>query len=333
MRRLAFRASGLLFLIAVAPVAAHEIRPAYLELTETAPGRVKVVWKRPTSGEVALELRPRFPEAWKALEADRVTQTPDAIVTQSVYDAGGLLAGQTVRIEGLSASPTDALLRVHLADGTLVTAILKPDSPAHTIPSGATPSIAAYLTLGVDHILRGVDHLLFVLGLLMIVGRRWGMMLKTITAFTVAHSLTLGAATLGFVKVPSGPLNVVIALSILFLGVEVLRMERGETSLTIRHPWVAAFGFGLVHGLGFASGLSTLGLSGGEIVPALFLFNLGVEIGQLAFVALYLAVRQALRRLEVPSPRWAESIPGYVVGCLGAYWTIAQLAKLLERAT
>ncbi len=154
------------------------------------------------------------------------------------------------------------------------------------------------------------------------------MLLKTVTAFTVAHSLTLAAATLGWVTVPSGPLNVVIALSILFLGVEIVRMRRGETSLTIRHPWAAAFGFGLVHGLGFASGLSTLGLPPREIVAALFLFNVGVEAGQLVFVGLYFAVARSLRQLEVPQSRWAEAIPGYVVGCLGGYWTISQLAAL-----
>ncbi|MGH9366855.1 MAG: HupE/UreJ family protein [Thermoanaerobaculia bacterium] len=328
-KRLSVAATGFLLLYATA-APAHEIRPAYLELTETASGRVRVVWKRPVTGEVALDLRPRFPQTWKPVGTERVTRTPDAVVLQGVYDSGGPLAGQKISIDGLSSSPTDALVRVHRKDGTLRTAILKPASPSYEIPADASPSIAAYLTLGIDHILRGVDHLLFVLGLLVIVGRRWGMMFKTISAFTLAHSLTLGAATLGFVRVPSGPLNVVIALSILFLGVEVLRMERGETSLTIGHPWVAAFGFGLVHGLGFASGLSTLGLGPKEIVPALFLFNVGVEIGQLAFVGLSLTVRRSLRVLDVPSPRWAEAIPGYVVGCLGAYWTIAQMAKLVR---
>jgi hypothetical protein len=154
-------------------------------------------------------------------------------------------------------------------------------------------------------------------------------MLKTITSFTVAHSMTLGAATLGMVAVPAAPLNTVIALSILFLGVEIARQQRGETSFGIEHPWIAAFGFGLLHGLGFASGLATLGLPPEEIVVALLLFNLGVEIGQIGFVALYLAMERALRTLEFHPPAWADAVPAYVVGTLGAYWTIAQTVLLL----
>jgi hydrogenase/urease accessory protein HupE len=319
-------------LLAAATAAAHELRPAYLELTETASGKVRLLWKKPTFGETALAIRPKLPETWKQIESSEPIPMPDSVVFRGVYDSAGTLAGQTIAIEGLSATLTDVLVRVTFRDGSSLTKVLKPDSPSLVIEAGAAGSVRAYLVLGIKHILLGVDHLLFVLGLLVIVGRRRGMLVKTITAFTVAHSLTLGAATLGFVRVPSGPLSAVIALSILFLGVEVARMEKGETSFTIEHPWVAAFGFGLVHGLGFASGLSTLGLPRGEVVAALFLFNVGVEIGQLAFVAVSLALKRALQTLEVPTPRWVRAIPGYVVGCLGAYWTIAQLAKVFGAA-
>ncbi len=308
---------------------AHELRPGYLEIGEIAGGRVRVVWKKPTSGELALDISPRLPESWKEIGVSRATRTPDALVLTGVYDPGGRLAGQRISIEGLSATPIDVLVRVVFRDGTTLTRILKPESPAFEIAGEGAAGAGEYLGLGIKHILLGVDHLLFVMGLLVIVGRRWRMMVKTITAFTLAHSLTLGAATLGFVRVSPGPLNTVIALSILFLGVEVVKMRRGETSFTIRHPWVAAFGFGLVHGLGFASGLSTLGLPPREVVAALFLFNVGVEIGQLGFVALSLALRRALSTLEVPTRRWTEALPGYAVGSLGAYWTIAQLAKLV----
>lgn len=214
-------------------------------------------------------------------------------------------------------------------DGTSFSRLLKPSDPSLEIRADAGPRVREYLGLGVKHILLGIDHLLFVLGLLVIVGKRWGLMLKTITAFTVAHSLTLGAATLGVIKVPAAPLNAAIALSILFLGIEITRQKRGETSFTIERPWVAAFGFGLLHGVGFASGLSTLGLPPREVVAALLLFNIGVEIGQLMFVGLYLAILEALKTLEVPEPRWVEAVPGYVVGSLGAFWTIAQTAKLI----
>ncbi len=312
---------------------AHELRPAYLELTETGSGRVRVLWKKPSVGEVVPYLAPQFPPSWKAVGAPRTAQTPDSEMVRAAYETGGPLRGQTISIDGLSATATDVLVRITFAGGATRTRVLKPDSPAFVVEEGSAGSAGAYFGLGMQHILLGVDHLLFVLGLLVIVGRRWAMLLKTITAFTLAHSLTLGAATLGWVTVPSAPLNVVIALSILFLGVEIVRMRRGETSFTIRHPWAAAFGFGLVHGLGFASGLSTLGLPPGEVVAALFLFNVGVEAGQLVFVGLYFAVDRALRRLEVPSPRWAEAIPGYVVGCLGGYWTIAQMAALIGGRT
>ena len=167
--------------------------------------------------------------------------------------------------------------------------------------------------------------MLFVLGLLLIVKDRW-MLLKTITAFTVAHSITLAIATLGYAEAPVLPLNAAIALSILFLGPEIVRSWRGETSFTIRHPWVVAFAFGLLHGFGFASALTSAGLPKAELPIALLSFNVGVEIGQLSFVALILLLERAFRILEVRWPRWAEALPGYTVGSLGAFWTVQRLA-------
>jgi len=169
---------------------------------------------------------------------------------------------------------------------------------------------------------------LFVLGLLLIVSDRWTL-LKTITAFTVAHSLTLAVATLGYAAAPMPPLNAAIALSILFLGPEIVRRWRGRTSLTIRHPWVVAFAFGLLHGFGFASGLTTMGLPGPEIPVALLLFNAGVEIGQVFFVGMIVLLERAFRTLEIQWPRLIEALPGYAVGSLGAYWTIQRTVVLL----
>jgi hydrogenase/urease accessory protein HupE len=184
-----------------------------------------------------------------------------------------------------------------------------------------------YGRLGIEHIARGVDHLLFVLGLLLIVRNRW-MLVKAISAFTLAHSLTLAAATLGYVRAPIPPVEASIALSILLLGPEAVRVWRGETSFTIRHPWVVAFAFGLLHGFGFASGLASIGLPKGEIPLALLLFNVGVEAGQLAFVLLMMGLERVLRRLGVRWPRWAELVPGYAVGALGAYWMIQRTAAM-----
>jgi hypothetical protein len=174
----------------------------------------------------------------------------------------------------------------------------------------------------------GIDHLLFVLGLLLIVQSRW-MLIKTITSFTLAHSITLCIATLGYASVPLLPLNVAIALSILFLGPEIVRSWRGETSLTIRHPWVVAFAFGLLHGFGFATGLTNMGLRAAEIPLALLLFNIGVEIGQIAFVMLVILLERSFRVLEVHWPRLARLAPGYTVGSLGAFWTVERSVILI----
>jgi HupE / UreJ protein len=185
--------------------------------------------------------------------------------------------------------------------------------------------VVTFIVQGIRHILFRADHILFVLGLLLIVKNRW-MLLKTITAFTVAHSITLAIATLGFAEAPILPLNAAIALSILFLGPEIVRSWRGETSFTIRNPWVVAFAFGLLHGFGFASVLTSAGLPRTELPIALLSFNLGVEIGQLSFVALVLLLERAFRILEVRWPRWAEALPGYTVGSLGDFWTVQRVA-------
>jgi HupE / UreJ protein len=173
--------------------------------------------------------------------------------------------------------------------------------------------------------------LLFVLGLLLIVKDRW-MLVKTVSAFTLAHSITLALATFGYARVPVAPLNAAIALSILFLGPEIVRIWRGQTSFTIRHPWVVAFAFGLLHGFGFASALTSAGLPRAELPLALLSFNIGVEIGQLGFVALVLLLERAFRILQIHWPRWATVLPGYTVGCLGAFWTIQRFALLLSGA-
>jgi len=184
---------------------------------------------------------------------------------------------------------------------------------------------------GVRHILFGADHMLFVLGLLLVIGNRW-MLLKTVTAFTVAHSTTLGIATLGYAAPPDLPLNAAIALSILFLGPEIVRSRRGETSFTITHPWVVAFAFGLLHGFGFASALTSAGLPRHELPLALVSFNAGVELGQVGFIGFMLALARSFRILEVRWPRWVEAVPGYTVGSLGAFWTVQRIALLLGGA-
>jgi hydrogenase/urease accessory protein HupE len=203
-----------------------------------------------------------------------------------------------------------------------------PSTPLDTLASNRSNPSFAFLKLGIEHIWLGVDHLLFVFGLLILVQSRW-MLLKTITAFTVAHSITLGLATFGYAHLPGPLLNAAIALSILILGVEIVRSGRGKTSVTILYPWIVAFAFGLLHGFGFASGLSALGLPAASIPLALVMFNVGVEIGQVSFVLLILLLERSFRQLEIRWPRWIQALPGYTVGSLGAFWTIQRAAMLL----
>jgi hydrogenase/urease accessory protein HupE len=226
---------------------------------------------------------------------------------------------------------TDAFIRVEMLDGRKWTAIARPSQPWVEIAAAQSKIQVAgmYLQQGFQHILFGVDHLLFVLGLMLIVRGRW-MLLKTITAFTVAHSITLGIATLGYASVPLPPLNAAVALSILFLGPEIVRTWRGETSLTIRYPWIIAFLFGLLHGFGFASGLSTTGMPGAEIPVALLFFNVGVEFGQLFFVFLIVGLERSFRTLEINWPVWYQALPGYTVGSLGAFWTIQRTVMMFK---
>jgi len=313
---------------------AHESRPAYLEITETTPGRYDVLWRIPVLAGMPLPVVLQLPDDVRNVTEPATHELPDSLIERRVIAAGGEgLAGRRVEFAGLQATITDVLVRVRLRDGRQMTTLVHPSQPWIEIASSRGPLVVAagYLTAGIHHILLGVDHLLFVLGLLLIVTDRW-MLVKTVSAFTVAHSITLAIATLGYASVPAPPLNTAIALSILFLGAEIVRSWRGETSLTLRQPWVVAFAFGLLHGFGFASGLTAMGLPRIEIPLALLMFNVGVEVGQLLFVILVLLLERAFRVLEVRWPRWAEAVPAYTVGSLGAYWTIQRVVILLAGA-
>jgi hydrogenase/urease accessory protein HupE len=328
MRRLALAAAAL----AMATSAlGHEIRPGYLELRETLDGSYEFLWKKPAGGEIEIRIAPVIPDGCRLLTPDRQQITPGSVLVRGTLQCEGGIAGKTLRVAGLEATLTDVLIRIHHADGRLESHLLRPSSATATLGAITTAGGRAlsYLRLGVEHILLGVDHLLFVLGLLLIVSDRW-MLLKTISSFTLAHSITLAIATLGYAEAPLPPLNAAIALSILFLGPEIVRVWRGETSFTIRHPWIVAFAFGLLHGFGFASGLTTMGLPRAEIPLALLLFNVGVEVGQMAFVALVLLLERSFRTLEIRWPRFAAAIPGYLVGSLGAYWTIQRTLLLFS---
>ncbi len=322
-------------LILLAPLLAfgHEMRPGYLEVTEAAEaGQYEVLWKAPMRGGATLPIQPVFPPEC----VDRMPifrkNLPGALLERRKLDCdeGGLF-GKAITIGGLSRTVTDVLVRVTHANGSTQSALLKPDAATIVVAGESSWAQIAdgYTRLGIEHILFGFDHLLFVLGLLLIVSRR-SMLLKTVTSFTVAHSITLAAATLGIVRVAVPPIEAAIALSILFMGPEIVRHSRGQSSLMIRKPWLVAFAFGLLHGFGFASGLSMVGLPNGEVALALLWFNIGVELGQLAFVSAILGLALLIRVAQVSYPRWASAIPGYAVGGLGAYWTIQRSLMLFD---
>ena len=330
--RVAWLAAYLLLAVSVA--SAHESRPAYLEVKETSAGQFSLLWRTPVLAGMRIPIALKLPDDVKNLREPRVQELADSFLERRWIDAGpNGLAGKRIEFPGLQGTITDVLVRVEMLDGRSWTTIVHPSQPWVEITAAQTrlEVMGTFIVQGIRHILFGADHMLFVLGLLLIVKDRW-MLLKTITAFTVAHSITLAIATLGYAEAPVLPLNAAIALSILFLGPEIVRSWRGETSFTIRHPWVVAFAFGLLHGFGFASALTSAGLPKAELPVALLSFNVGVEIGQLSFVVLILLLERAFRILEVRWPRWAEALPGYTVGSLGAFWTVQRLAIMFGGA-
>jgi len=309
---------------------AHESRPAYLEIEEIRPGQYDVVWRTPVLAGARLPVVLRLPEGVRDLREPVVQELADSLLERRWIDAGPEgLAGRRIEFPGLQLTITDAVARVKLLDGRSWMAIARPSQP--WVEIAATPGTWAtaldFTRQGLAHILSGPDHLLFVFGLLLIVRDAWTLA-KTITAFTLAHSITLAAATLGYVDPPGPPIEAAIAASILFLGPEILRAREGGTSFTIRKPWIVAFVFGLLHGFGFAGALSAAGLPSGDVPIALVTFNVGVEIGQLAFLALVLSLAYGLRRLGVRWPRPMQVLPAYVVGGLGAFWTIQRVSLM-----
>jgi hydrogenase/urease accessory protein HupE len=312
---------------------AHEVRPAYLQIQETAPDTFSVLWKQPAAGPMVLHLDPSISNGllnssptqeftansflirkWEGLHADRDS-----------FD------GATIEVEGLKETITDALLSVSFLSGQDIQAILKPSTPSTMIHLTGTGklAVAAYLRLGVEHILTGFDHLAFVLGLVLLIRGRL-LLLKTITAFTVAHSITLAAAALGLVH-PSPPvIEALVALSIVFVALELVRAWQGEEGLTVRQPWIIAFTFGLLHGFAFAGSLAEIGLPPHNIPLALLLFNCGVEVGQLLFVSAALLVIAALRALPpLMRLRLRLAVP-YSIGTLATYWMFERLQVVIH---
>jgi hypothetical protein len=326
--RLTLRVCVWLILLLTGPAAwAHDARPAYLEIRETAPSRYNIFWRTPLMNGVRLPVVLKLPDDVRNMTTPAVQELPDSIIERRIVEVEGSLAGKRIDFVGLEATITDALVRVRMLDGSESTTLVHPSHAWMEVTSsrGFLAVAWSYTRLGIEHIGFGIDHLLFVLALL-IITKGTMRLLKTVTAFTVAHSVTLALATLGFVHVPSKPVEATIALSIVFVALEIVRQREGWAGITSRAPWMVAFTFGLLHGFGFAGALSEVGLPQNHIPAALFFFNVGVELGQIAFIAVVLAVITLVRRIPLRLPNWAELIPPYAIGSIAMFWVIQRIA-------
>jgi hydrogenase/urease accessory protein HupE len=314
----------------VAPAAAHELRPGFLEIRQESADRYAVRFKVPALGDLRLGLRVRLPTDCVNLEPPRSERAGGGIFDHLHVSCPGSLDGREVAIDGLATTYTDVIVRVARADGTVQSARLTPDQPAFTIVAAPTwiETAKTYFLLGVEHILGGIDHLMFVLALMLLIHDRW-MLLKTITAFTIAHSITLAAAALNWMQVPPAPIEATIALSICFAAAEVVRTQRGELDLASRAPWIMAFTFGLLHGFGFGGALKQIGLPQSDVPLALVTFNLGVEAGQLLFVAAVLVVAEAVDRLLALRLPRLRDVTAYAIGSVAAVWFIQRTVAAL----
>jgi hydrogenase/urease accessory protein HupE len=307
---------------------AHELQPSSLEVRQLTQDRYEVVWRAPIYFKKPHPAKLQLPEHWQAKSDPTIRRLPDAILHRHLVTVpDGEIAGGIIRFVGLESTITDVFARFIWLDGTETTAIARPSQPYIEIVGqrSAWQVAGDYTVLGVDHILSGLDHLMFVLALLLIV-RGARRLLITVTSFTLAHSITLGAATLGVMWVPGPPVEATIALSILFLASELVKVNRGQASLTTQYPWIVAFAFGLLHGFGFAGALSDVGLPEDEVPLALLMFNVGVELGQLLFIAAGLLLMFAIRKLRTEWPDLARQVPASGIGGIAAFWFIERVS-------
>ncbi|TAX28962.1 HupE/UreJ family protein [Rhizobium leguminosarum] len=316
-----------------ASATAHEMRPAYLEMQETRADEFSILWKVPARGDLRLGLYVRLPktcvpnaERLRSIEANAYTE-------RWVTVCKGGLKGAAIGVDGLASTMTDALARIQYQDGSIEVSRLTPDA-ADFVVAGAQSTMEVawtYFLLGVDHILSGLDHLLFVFVLILLIPNPW-MLAKTITAFTVAHSITLAGASLGYFSLPQRPVEAVIALSIAFVARELIKQRPGERRLSESYPWLVAFAFGLLHGFGFAGALKETGLPQSDVPIALLTFNFGVEMGQLLFVTAVLACIWAVKKRVSVNATPAKLFAGFAIGTMSMVWLIERLSSFASGA-
>lgn len=324
------RLLALLALLASCSALAHDARPAYLEIRPASATRYDVLWRIPVMAGMPLPVVLKLPPDVRNVTEPAVHELPDSLVERRVIEAPAGLDGQRVEFPGLQGTIADVLVRIEGADGQVTTTLVGGSQPWVDVaaPAQGSPAVfTAFVGHGVEHILFGYDHLLFVLALMLIV-RNTTSLLLTVTAFTLAHSITLALATLGVVEVPGPPVEAAIAFSIVLVAAEIVRLRNGQPSLTARRPWLIAFCFGLLHGFGFAGALSDIGLPGDEIPLALLAFNLGVELGQVAFIGVVLALVALARKVRVADAfRYrASRLAPWFIGSLAAFWFVERVA-------
>lgn len=309
---------------------AHEVRPAYLEVKEVGDYNYKIIWKVPLLNQRVPDIQPIIGDG-ENLTSYNQKRELEALIDYKNLILNQDIGGLKLRITNLEKTLIDVIVRLERSNGEINTFLIQPSNPEVIIPTSSSPWQVAktFGILGIEHILLGWDHLLFVFGLMLLIRKR-RLLITTITAFTIAHSITLIFASLGVLRLPSAPVETVIALSIVFLGREYILMQRGQKSMTAERPWLVAFVFGLLHGCGFAGALASIGLPNHAVMTSLLSFNLGVELGQLIFVAsLLLLYFLAVRLLKIKLPSWAVSIPGYAIGGMASFWFITRLLDIV----
>ncbi len=313
-------------LVLTSPASADELRPAYVELTQQDIKQWKLLWKASARSRLGATGAAIIPENCETKGKPEKRFANTNILTTLTLNCDGELAGQQIGLEALKLSSTDALVRIAPLDGEVQTLRLTPDEPIAMIAGrNEIANVAStYTLLGIEHILFGLDHFLFVLALVLLLKGGW-LVAKTVTAFTLAHSITLIGATLGYLALPQQPVEAVIALSIVFLAVEIVKTKPGEFRLSERFPWIVAFLFGLLHGFGFAGALAEIGLPQGDVPMALLTFNLGVEIGQLMIVLAGLLILWLIRRYQETLIQPAKTATAYAIGIIATYWFIERI--------
>jgi hydrogenase/urease accessory protein HupE len=316
---------AILFLLVSISSFAHEMRPALLQINQVSDTDYELIWKIPRRDNMILSINPVFPDWFRVSQPLPGVQAGDGALFTMHATSEKSIHKMPINIDGIANSMVDVIVYVQLLSGEKYSLTIQPSHPTVTIPERDTFGATAwtYGKLGVEHILGGPDHLLFVLALLLIVsGAR--KIFFTITAFTLAHSLTLSLAALGSLSLPGPPVEATIALSIMFLAWELVKLNRGEVVISSQKPWLVSFTFGLLHGLGFAGALKDIGLPQTQVAAALAFFNIGVELGQLLFIAAMLLIGKLLVK-KITTSNFVKFFPAYAIGSIAAFWLVERV--------